>query len=49
MKYTKEQAKRLKDKGMNGYTRCVRPIPDVEIKDGFYIVESKMNYSNNFL
>lgn len=49
MKYTKEQAKRLKDKGMNGYTRLNRPIPDVKIKDGFYIVESKMNYSNIFL
>jgi hypothetical protein len=44
MKYTKEQAKQLKDKNMNRYTRYYRPIPDVVIKDGFYIIESKINY-----
>jgi len=43
MKYTKEQAERLKKKGMNGYTKHNRPLVDVIIKDGFYIIESKMN------
>ena len=43
MKYTKQQAEKLKNKGMNGYTKYDRPIPDVIIKDGFYIIESKMN------
>ena len=43
MKYTPEQAKRLKDKGMNGYTKYNRPIQDVIIKEGYYIIHSKMN------
>ena len=43
MKYTPEQAKRLKDKGMNGYTKYNRPIPNITIKEGFYIIESKLN------
>lgn len=43
MKYTKEQAKRLKDKGMNGFTRYFRPLPTVRIDGEYYIVESKMN------
>ena len=43
MKYTKQQAEKLKNKGMNGYTKYDRPIPDLIIKDGFYIIESKMN------
>jgi len=43
MKYTKSQAARLKAKGMNGYTATNRPLPDVIIKDGYYIIESKMN------
>jgi len=43
MKYTPEQAKRLKDKGMNGYTKYDRPLADITIKDGFYIIESKLN------
>lgn len=49
MKYTKDQAKRLKNKNMNGYTRSNPKLIDVKIKDGFYIIESKMNYniSNN--
>ncbi len=45
MKYTKEQAKRLKNKNMNGYTRSNPKLIDVKIKDGFYIIESKMNYN----
>ena len=44
MKYTNEQAKRLKNKNMNGYTRSNPKLIDVKIKDGFYIIESKMNY-----
>ncbi len=44
MKYTKQQAKRLKDKGMNGYTKHNRPLKDITIKDGYYIIESKLNY-----
>jgi hypothetical protein len=43
MKYTKEQAERLKKKGMDGYTKYNRPPPDVIIKDGYFIVESKIN------
>lgn len=43
MKYTKQQAEKLKNKGMNGYTKHDRPLPDVTIKDGFYIIESKLN------
>ena len=43
MKYSKEQAERLKAKGMNGYTKYQRPLPDIIIKDGYYIIESKMN------
>ncbi len=43
MKYTKEQAKKLKTKGMDGFTKYNRPLADVKIVDGFYIVPSKMN------
>jgi hypothetical protein len=43
MKYTKEQAKKLKTKGMDGFTKYNRPLPDVKIVDGFYIIESKIN------
>ena len=43
MKYSPEQAERLKAKGMNGYTKYQRPLADVIIKDGYYIIESKMN------
>jgi hypothetical protein len=43
MKYTKEQAERLKKKGMDDYTKYKRPLPDIIIKDGYFIVESKMN------
>jgi len=52
MKYTKEQAEKLKRKGMQGFTKYNRPwTPIVTIKDGFYIVESKINveYSINNL
>ena len=43
MKYTKQQAEKLKTKGMDGFTKYNRPLPDVQIVDGFYIVPSKMN------
>lgn len=43
MKYTKEQAKRLKNKGMEGYTKYQRPLAEVTIKDRYFIIESKMN------
>ena len=43
MKYTKQQAEKLKNKGMDGFTKYNRPLPDVQIVDGFYIVPSKMN------
>jgi len=43
MKYTKQQAERLKKKNMDGYTKHNRPLPDVTIKDGYFIIESKMN------
>ena len=47
MKYTKEQAEKLKAKNMPGYTKYNRPLPTVKIENGFYIVESKMNYATN--
>lgn len=37
MKYTKDQAEKAKKKELKN-------IPKVEVKDGYYIVESKMNY-----
>ena len=43
MKYTPEQSKYLKDKCMNGFTKHNPFIKKIIIKDGFYIVESKMN------
>jgi hypothetical protein len=43
MKYTPEQAKRLKDKGMNGYTKHDRPLTPVIIIGEYYIIESKLN------
>ena len=43
MKYTKQQAEKFKTKGMDGFTKYNRPLPDVIIVDGFYIVPSKMN------
>jgi len=43
MKYTKEQAERLKNKAMDGFTKYDRPLPQITIKDGFYIIESKIN------
>jgi hypothetical protein len=43
MKYTEEQKKQLKDKNMNGFTKHDRPIPVITIKDGYYIIQSKMN------
>jgi len=45
MKYTSEQAKRLKKKGMHGFNKYNKyVIPLVKVKNGFYIVESKLNY-----
>ena len=41
MKYTKEQAERLKNKGMNGFTKHDRPLKNIVIKDGFYPVVRK--------
>lgn len=43
MKYTPEQAKQLKQKGMNRFTKYNRFLPDIKIINGFYIVESKIN------
>jgi len=43
MKYTKEQAELYKDKYINGFTKNYPLMVDVTIKDGFYIVESKIN------
>ena len=43
MKYTAEQKKRLKSKDMDGFTKYNRPVKPITIKDGFYIIESKMN------
>jgi len=48
MKYTKEQAKHLKDKRMNGYTKYIRYwIPTIIHNGQYYIIESKIN--NPFL
>lgn len=47
MKYTPEQAKKLKSKGMKGFTKYNNKfIPDVKIVNGYYIIESKMNYKS---
>lgn len=43
MKYTAEQKKHLKNKNMGGFTKYDRHIPSITIKDGFYIIESKLN------
>lgn len=43
MKYTEEQKKQLKNKGKEIFTKYDRPIPSVTIKDGYYIIQSKMN------
>jgi len=43
MKYTEEQKKQLKRKNIPYLPRHNRSIPSVIIKDGFYIIESKMN------
>lgn len=44
MKYTKEQAEIYKNKYMEGYGKYNPLLIPVTIKDGYYIVESKMNY-----
>ena len=44
MKYTSKQKIQLKNKDMKGFTKYNRFIPDVKIVDGFYIIESKINY-----
>jgi hypothetical protein len=41
MKYTKEQAKKAKEK------LEIKTLPDVKIEYGFYIIESKMNYATD--
>lgn len=43
MKYTKAQAEMLKKKGIDRYSKYNRPLPDITIKDGYYIIESKIN------
>jgi len=49
MKYTKQQTEQLKRRGLNAYASNCRFIPEIIIKDGFYIIESKMNYSNKII
>ena len=44
MKYTKQQAGKLKNKNMDRYTKYNRPLPDVEIINGFFVIPSKINY-----
>jgi len=46
MKYTKEQAQKLKDKGIDGYTKwtmwkCWNPL--ITHDGEYYIIESKIN------
>jgi len=43
MKYTEEQKQQLKRKNIPYLPRHNRHIPRVTTKDGFYIIESKMN------
>jgi hypothetical protein len=43
MKYTEEQKKKLKKKDMQRFHKCNSFIPTIIIKDGFFIVESKIN------
>jgi len=49
MKYTKEQSQRLKNKGMNGFTKYDRPLKEVTIENGYFIIESKMNRTDKKL
>jgi hypothetical protein len=42
MKYSREEAERLKNKGMKGFTKYTKWIPTIIQKDGFWIVESKI-------
>jgi len=44
MKYTEQQKKHLKDKKMQGFNKySSKPLAEIIIKDGFYIIESKLN------
>jgi hypothetical protein len=43
MKYTEEQKIQLKNKRIGGFTKYNRPLKPITIKDGFYIIESKLN------
>lgn len=46
MKYTATQKFRQRNSKMYKQNRRPPFVPEVKIKDGFYIVESKMNYDD---
>ena len=48
MKYTTEQAIKYKDKIIKGIDKKIDIIPDVIIVNGFYIIESKMNFKRKY-
>ena len=43
MKYTKEQKERVKKNEFTSLSFKKKWFPNVEVKDGFLIIESKMN------
>ena len=48
MKYTTEQAIKYKDKTIKGIDKKEYVIPDVIIVNGFFIIESKMNFKRKY-
>ncbi len=48
MKYTLEQAIKYKDKIIKGIDKKIEIIPEVKIVNGFYIIQSKMNFKRKY-
>ena len=48
MKYTTQQAIKYKDKIIKGIDKKEYVIPDVIIVNGFFIIESKMNFKRKY-
>jgi hypothetical protein len=48
MKYTPEQAQLYKDKIIKGIDKKIEIIPEVKIVNGFFIIESKMNFKRKY-
>jgi|JI10StandDraft_1071094.scaffolds.fasta_scaffold1854752_2 hypothetical protein len=48
MKYTKEQAIKYKNKTIKGIDKKIEIIPDVRTVNGFFIIQSKMNFKKKY-